>query len=142
MTVDSSPPVSLEMPVIRTEWVGSRSNHTQFSSSSLHVEWNFTDNSAMRYYYLALSLMLENSFPFHLRSHFSGCGKRFHAWLSQMEIRIAFLLGGVMWVELVLPPYLSQFWWTQLHPLMAILWYRVSTPTCPSSHGATNQPPA
>ena len=54
VTVDSSPPISLEMPVIRTEWVGSRSNHTQLSSSSLRVEWNFTDNSAMRYYYLAL----------------------------------------------------------------------------------------
>ena len=54
VTVDSSPPISLEMPVIRTEWVGSRSNHTQLSSSSLRVEWNFTDNSAMWYYYLAL----------------------------------------------------------------------------------------
>ena len=38
LTVDSSPPISLEMPVIRTEWVGSRSNHTQLSSSSLRVE--------------------------------------------------------------------------------------------------------
>ena len=54
VVVDFTSPVSHDSPVIQTRWVGSEYSHAQFSSSSLRLEWNFTDNSAMQYYYIGL----------------------------------------------------------------------------------------
>ena len=61
--VDFSTPLSLQAPSIQTGWVGSTVSHAQLSSSSLQMSWNFSDNTALQYYYLSLLSDTGTSIP-------------------------------------------------------------------------------
>ena len=54
VVIDNTSPWFYGSPVIRTSWVGAYSNTTQFSSSALRMEWNYTDNFAMQYFSMRL----------------------------------------------------------------------------------------